>query len=278
MITWNTIFERQQEISTEETSRLVRAQQPGSIQLLDVRQPSEYREFHLPGATLIPLGSLAERLDELDPARETIVYCRSGARSNAACQILRSAGYSKVLNMSGGMLSWQGETAVGGEKQGLDYFLAGSYANAISMAYSMEAGMEQFYLILAKRSQTPRIAQLLEEMADFEKGHIARLAAQYRKEGGELTLAASPPIPEGGLTMEDLWSAFGQQVQTPAEVVQLAMGFEAQAYDLYSRLARTGKDPDLRLFAEKMAGEEQKHLNRLSEELDLLLEQVTEGS
>ncbi len=268
MINWNSLFNRQQEISTEEVKNLLHSPAAGSHQLLDVRQPAEYRTFHLPGALLIPLNDLAERLAELDPERETIVYCRSGARSNAACQILRAENFRSVRNMTGGILQWQGETAIGGEQQGLDYFLSGSYDNPFSMAYGMESGLQQFYQILAKRAEEPKIARLLEGMAVFEEGHMARLAARYRNSGGEQDLAAQSPVPEGGLGMEDLREAFGEQLRTPEAVLQLAMGFEAQAYDLYSRLARA---KGLREFALEMAAEEQQHLNRLSGELDRLL-------
>ena len=52
--------------------------------LLDVRQPEEYAEGHLPGATLIPLGELPGRLSEIDSSKLTLVYCRSGGRAGNA--------------------------------------------------------------------------------------------------------------------------------------------------------------------------------------------------
>jgi rhodanese-related sulfurtransferase len=51
------------------------SQHPGeNITILDVRQPSEYQAGHIPGATLIPLPQLSDRMDELDPAKPTLVY------------------------------------------------------------------------------------------------------------------------------------------------------------------------------------------------------------
>jgi rhodanese-related sulfurtransferase/rubrerythrin len=268
---WDTLFTHQQEISADDARELINDRPPGSLQVLDVRQPAEYKEFHLPGAILVPLNSLSERIDELNPASETVVYCRSGARSNAASQFLRNQGFAKVLNMRGGIIQWQGEKATGGEKQGLDYFITGTYDSAFTMAYSMEAGLQQFYQILARSAKDPEVAELLDNMAAFEEGHMAKLAAQYRKIGGEIDPEAITPIPEGGLTMEDLWANFGDQLATPAMVIQLAMGFEAQAYDLYIRLARKNQDSELYSFYQKMAEEEKKHLNRLTGELDHLL-------
>lgn len=72
---------------------------------LDVREPHEREICKLPGL-FIPLGDLAERVHELDTARETVVYCKSGVRSARAVTFLRSIGYRKVRNLSGGINGW----------------------------------------------------------------------------------------------------------------------------------------------------------------------------
>jgi rhodanese-related sulfurtransferase len=73
--------------------------------LLDVRQPEEYKNGHIPGAKLIPLGELGMRIKELPDNREIICVCRSGNRSRSATNQLISAGY-KASNLKGGMISW----------------------------------------------------------------------------------------------------------------------------------------------------------------------------
>ncbi len=78
--------------------------QPASF-LLDVRQPEEYREGHISGAKLIPLGELQRRVKELPRDREIIVVCHSGNRSSSAVRLLASAGYQAV-NLRGGMINW----------------------------------------------------------------------------------------------------------------------------------------------------------------------------
>jgi rhodanese-related sulfurtransferase len=75
--------------------------------ILDVREPDEWEAFHIPGATLIPLGQLAARADELPSGREIIVVCRSGNRSAEGRDILLSAGFEQVTSLAGGMLDWQ---------------------------------------------------------------------------------------------------------------------------------------------------------------------------
>lgn len=83
-----------------------RARQEAGALIVDVREPGEWREGHIPGALHIPLGSLAVRAGEIDPSREVIVVCRSGNRSATAVTVLRRAGYQRVSNLSGGMLAW----------------------------------------------------------------------------------------------------------------------------------------------------------------------------
>ncbi|HEX3942068.1 MAG TPA: molybdopterin-synthase adenylyltransferase MoeB [Acidobacteriaceae bacterium] len=73
--------------------------------LLDVREPYEYRIANL-GGHLIPLGELRQRVSELDPSREIVVQCRSGARSQQAAEFLQQTGFKKVQNLAGGILAW----------------------------------------------------------------------------------------------------------------------------------------------------------------------------
>ncbi|HYT65887.1 MAG TPA: molybdopterin-synthase adenylyltransferase MoeB [Vicinamibacterales bacterium] len=77
--------------------------------ILDVREPAEAAESRIPGSLLIPLGELPRRLDEIDPSREIVVHCRSGARSARAVTLLRGKGYTRAVNLSGGILSWLNE-------------------------------------------------------------------------------------------------------------------------------------------------------------------------
>jgi rhodanese-related sulfurtransferase len=74
--------------------------------ILDVRQPEEWAEVHIPGTTLIPLGELASRVNEVPRDKDVVVVCRSGNRSQEGRDILRRAGLQKVASMDGGMREW----------------------------------------------------------------------------------------------------------------------------------------------------------------------------
>ena len=75
--------------------------------ILDVREPQEWNQVHIPGATLVPLAQLPDRLSEIPKDQEVVVVCRSGNRSATARDILLNAGYTTVTSLAGGMNEWQ---------------------------------------------------------------------------------------------------------------------------------------------------------------------------
>ena len=81
------------------------------VQVVDVREPDEFSGAlgHVPGAKLIPLGTLLQRQGEIAKDKPVVIVCRSGARSAQATVLLKNAGYAKVANLSGGMLRWRGQ-------------------------------------------------------------------------------------------------------------------------------------------------------------------------
>jgi sulfur-carrier protein adenylyltransferase/sulfurtransferase len=74
--------------------------------LIDVREPYEAQIARLPAARLIPLGTIPAMLDSLDRDREIVVMCRSGMRSADAARRLQAAGFTRVSNLTGGILRW----------------------------------------------------------------------------------------------------------------------------------------------------------------------------
>ena len=74
--------------------------------LLDVREPWEYRAGHVPGAELIPLGELEQRVNEVPRDRAVLAICHSGQRSLAAAGYLLQLGYPSVSNVDGGTAAW----------------------------------------------------------------------------------------------------------------------------------------------------------------------------
>jgi MoaD family protein len=92
------------EVSVEELkAKLDRGE---DVHVLDVREPNEYQICRIPGSKLIPLGELSNRTAELDRDQELIVHCKMGGRSAKAVALLQERGFTRVRNLTGGILSW----------------------------------------------------------------------------------------------------------------------------------------------------------------------------
>ena len=77
--------------------------------LIDVREPHEREIGLIPDSVLIPVGEIPARMHELDTSQDIVLYCRSGVRSARALEQLRSAGFAKLKNLTGGILAWSDE-------------------------------------------------------------------------------------------------------------------------------------------------------------------------
>lgn len=89
------------------------------IPVIDVREPDEYVEGHVPGAPLIPLGEVVERVDEVPRDGEVLIICKAGGRSRKAAEFLRAQGIDAV-NIAGGTMAWieAGHEVVTGDQPG----------------------------------------------------------------------------------------------------------------------------------------------------------------
>jgi len=82
------------------------AKEAGSLVFLDVREPWEYDICHISGSLHIPMGEIHTRLDELNTEHEWVVVCHHGMRSYQVAVYLQQNGFSKVINLAGGVDAW----------------------------------------------------------------------------------------------------------------------------------------------------------------------------
>lgn len=87
---------------------LLLEQHKSEARLIDVREPHEYvgELGHIDGAELVPLGTIGQAAAAWDRDAELVVICRSGARSAQASRALVSMGFTRIMNMRGGMMAW----------------------------------------------------------------------------------------------------------------------------------------------------------------------------
>lgn len=93
------------EITVKQVEKLLNERK--KLNIIDVREVAEVAAGKIPGAVNIPLRLVEYRMNELDKSKEYIMVCRSGGRSSIATQFLESYGFN-VINMTGGMLAWEG--------------------------------------------------------------------------------------------------------------------------------------------------------------------------
>jgi rhodanese-related sulfurtransferase len=77
--------------------------------LLDVREPWEFEIAHIEGSTLVPLGQVPRMVNREDPDREVVVICHHGIRSRNAGRFLEHHGFTRVINLAGGIDAWARE-------------------------------------------------------------------------------------------------------------------------------------------------------------------------
>ncbi|MGP8069457.1 MAG: rhodanese-like domain-containing protein [Candidatus Bathyarchaeia archaeon] len=97
-------MEEEMEITVKELKRLIDS--GAQVRLVDVREQYEYDFCHIEGSTLIPIGQIWARVNELNPESEYVFYCHVGQRSAWAINLLRQRGFKKVKNLKGGIDQW----------------------------------------------------------------------------------------------------------------------------------------------------------------------------
>jgi adenylyltransferase/sulfurtransferase len=97
-------MEEEMEITVKELKRLIDS--GTQVRLVDVREQYEYNFCHIEGSTLIPIGQIWARVNELNPESEYVFYCHVGERSAWAVNLLRQRGFKKVKNLIGGIDQW----------------------------------------------------------------------------------------------------------------------------------------------------------------------------
>ncbi len=262
-------------ISTEEAKKYLDSHEVTDYSLVDVRQDWEYEEFHLPGAKLIPLPELMDRLGEIPHDKPTLVYCAAGGRSASAASLLSGQGMKDVYNILGGAMAWKDEYAVGPQEQGMVYFKGDeTLMQIVVLAYAMEANLGAFYTKMAATAKKPEIADSFNQLAKFEEAHKAKvfkiaqsLDVSLRGQA-EFERQVAIEVLEGGTTADAFVEKNRDYLQTSRGAVEAAMMIEAQALDLYMRYAEKAKKDEAAMLLQELAQEEKAHLKVLGRLMD----------
>jgi rubrerythrin len=184
--------------------------------------------------------------------------------------MLAGKGFENVMNMAGGIKAWDNPVAMGSEEQGLALFDGTeSPENTLLIAYSLEAGLRDFYLSMTEKVQVVPVRNLFQKLSDIEVLHQDRLFDEYLLVSGEkvdresFDNQALLATVEGGLTTDEYMSLFKPDLESPGDVISLAMSIEAQALDLYTRASERSADDRSKAVLQQIAQEERTHLEQL---------------
>ena len=200
-----------------------------------------------------------------------------GGRSRAAAEMLAGRGFREVYSLKGGIKAWKGLVATGPETQGLG-LLTGreDREQALLVAHGLEQGLRRFYLALAPRAQDPAAERLCRQLAEIEQRHQDAIWKLHQAGPGaklgqeEFARQATGAVMEGGETVEEAVAGHLARGFTAAELLAEAMGIEAQALDLYLRLAQRLREARAQEAFRHIAREEQAHLEALGKLLEEL--------
>ena len=191
--------------------------------------------------------------------------------------MLAGKGFDQVINMSGGIKAWDDPVAFGSEEQGLDFITGNeSVEETLVIAYSLEAGLRDFYLTMIDKVSDDKVKSLFQKLSDIEVIHQNHILKEYiqitGKEFDHDTFESDrvEKVVEGGLTTDEYIGLYKPDWNAPSDIVGLAMSIEAQALDLYTRAANRSKDKRTRGALRKIAEEERAHLGQLAKLMENL--------
>ncbi len=184
--------------------------------------------------------------------------------------MLAGKGFKHIINMAGGIRKWDQPVAVGDVEQGLQLFSGDeSPLDTLLTAFSLEEGLREFYLSMIERVRNQAVKDLFRKLSDIEILHQQRILKEYNAlSGQDWTVETfgprkAAPAMEGGLTTEEYIRMFDPDLESPADVVSLAMSIEAQAFDLYERASARSENEDSRRVLWRIAEEERVHMAQL---------------
>ena len=246
--------------------------------LIDVRQPREYAEGHIPGAQLIPLPEIETRLDELPWDKNLILYCRTGGRSAVAAALIKDAGPRQgvLYNLVGGIAGWEGKELK--DIPHLELFPRDMpLAQTLYRAMNMEKGAWLFYRDLAKEYEGTDLGDMVKDLGDMEETHakaVFNYWKRHRKEPApqsfeELFERLDGKIMEGGKPVSAWMARLGKNPDDrKLRLLELACEVEYYAYDLYRGLAKRDPDPEAAKTYLLLAEQEKAHVRVISKALD----------
>jgi len=200
-----------------------------------------------------------------------------GGRSRVAAQMLSGRGFKTVFNVAGGIKAWEAKTAIGPQELGMDLFSGQeTVAEILKVSYSLEQGLQAFYLSMEEQATHPGVKDLFAKLSDIEVKHQMSIYLAYNDMSKEevskeaFEKMVDTIAMEGGLSTREYLDIFQPDLDSETDVISLAMSIEAQALDLYQRVSLKIQNHRSKDIVLKIANEEKSHLASLGRLMDSL--------
>ncbi len=262
--------------------RFTAAHDEGRYVLVDVRQPQEYKQGHIPGARLLPLPELLEGSPALDPELPHIFYCRSGSRSARAARHVLEHGLvrNEIHNLTGGFMQWNG-LAIDGVPNVRVFEKAASLQDTLLTAMNLEKGAQLLYESIQGAAANKALCDLMRKLAPMETEHAKMLYKHLQAQPepdpslpdfDALYESMAGDVLEGGKSVPDLAPLIERARQGQCvELAELALEMEISAFDLYHAMAKQAADTDERQTYLWLADQEKAHERLLLKHMDAFI-------
>ncbi|MBF0573757.1 MAG: hypothetical protein HQK69_08360 [Desulfamplus sp.] len=283
-------------ISADKLREYIQKEHEKSYILIDVRQPAEYEESHIPGSILLPLNEFEEQVEEL-PEKNLIFYCRSGVRSKAAALTADFFNDAKkdIYTLEGGVLGWNGITV-----EGIPLFKTFDldkdiYAILLD-AINLEKGAFRFYDYIlqnvdlnnleklssknndrAIEKDKTSINEVLKQARDGELGHAKLIYSNLKNIKTDTVTfeniynALNGDILEGGASFDQVIKLIEKESNNKIiDILEIAISMEYRAFDLYRVMSERIDDENDKLKEAfySLAQAEKAHMNILVKALE----------
>jgi sulfur-carrier protein adenylyltransferase/sulfurtransferase len=266
----------------EQLRHYMRTHHENEYLLVDVRQPEEYRQGHIPGARLLPLPDLVQSMNRLPADKTLVFYCHNGARSMVAAAMMDEEGFDQALyNLSGGVVAWEGGQVA--DEPRIELFLGKTVAQMFETAMNLEKGAGRFYKRAAREQGAAAWARLFARLAEAEREHAETVYGFWRRNEPQpddfesVYERLSGEILEGGMPLQSAMDKLAGS-DNCTRIIELALQIEYAAYDLYRSMADQTEDASVRQAFMRLAQAEKTHMQRLIKSLAACPESIEQGS
>lgn len=272
------------DMDSEDLKAFIETSDESTYTIIDVRQPEEYNDSHIPGTKHIPLSDIVSGNAPL-PGTETVVFtCRSGARSRAAAVYAESVldKNQTIINHNGGIIGWYGQTLPGTPGVQLLGDLT-DFDEILLAAMDLEKGAWNYYKTILETFSDEPFRDAMEYLSLAEADHAEAL---YRiMEKRKLDNDDERPLPgfddlfygmkgdilEGGMPLAEAVDALKAITEDRSvQILELSLSIEYSAFDLYKNAALLVEDPEIKKILNGIANGEKNHMKKLAEAFKLI--------